>query len=102
MRSPEEVANALLSMYNKPFAGKTSGQFRISRSNLRMLVNTPVLYDATIQEIYKASMAMGLIVIELGDYFSVLEVSTVGGYRTVPKHIVYDGIVGNSNTNEDN
>ena len=87
-KSPQEVAKQLFSIYESEFGGKDRGRFKISRSNLRRLAGRKRLEDTTVNRIADAALELGYIVIDLGDYFSVVEEAVMLNYRPVPKSVL--------------
>jgi signal recognition particle subunit SEC65 len=87
-KSPQEVAEQLSSIYESEFGGKDRGRFKISRSNLRRLAGRKRLEDTTVNKIADAALELGYIVIDLGDYFSVVEEAVMLNYRPVPKSVL--------------
>jgi len=87
-KSPQEVAEQLSSIYESEFGGKDRGRFKISRSNLRRLAGRKRLEDTTVNKIADAALELGYIVIDLGDYFSVIEEAVMLNYRPVPKSVL--------------
>lgn len=83
-----DVAQALIDIYEQTFGGKNRGRFKISRSNLRRLSGRKRLEDTTIEKIADAAYDKGLIVVDLGDYFAVVEEGVMRNYRPVPKSIL--------------
>ena len=87
-KPPREVAKQLSKIYESEFGGKDRGRYKISRSNLRRLAGRKRLEDATVSRIADAALELGYIVIDLGDYFSVVEEAVMLNYRPVPKSVL--------------
>lgn len=91
-RTPEEMATLLKQIYELEFGGKGRGRYKISRSNFRQLSKRRRLEESTIIRIIDEAFEEGLIVTDLGDYFSVVEHSVMANYRPVPKSVLKDFI----------
>ena len=87
-KSPKDVAQQLSEIYESEFGGKDRGRFKISRSNLRRLAGRKRLEDTTVSRIADAALDIGYIVIDLEDYFSVIEEAVMLSYRLVPKSVL--------------
>ena len=98
-KTATEIATILAATLNEEFGGKTGGRFRISRINLRMLFGQgEESLESSADKIIRAGIGIGILISDLGDYFSVVEASAPQGYRPVPKHILYQFM--NMNHNE--
>ncbi len=87
-KSPKDVVQQLAEIYESEFGGKDRGRYKISRSNLRRLAGRKRLEDTTVKRIADAALEIGYIVIDLGDYFSVVEEAVLLNYRPVPKSVL--------------
>ena len=83
-RAPEEIAKILKALYDRPFGGKDRGRYKISRRRLRRLSGRKRLEDTILQRIIDEAYEQGLIMMDLGDDFAVVEESVMQNYRTVP------------------
>lgn len=89
IKSPEEVSQFLSDIYEKQFGGKKRGRYRISRINLRSLSGRKVLQESIVEAItYRALEDFGLVITDLGDEFSVIEIDVLRNYRAVPKSVL--------------
>ena len=89
IKSPEEVAQFLSDIYEKQFGGKKRGRYRISRINLRSLSGRKILQEGIVEAVtYRALEDFGLVITDLGDEFSVIEVDVLRNYRAVPKSVL--------------
>ena len=90
MKTPTEVAEALKTIYDTEFGGKTRGRYKISRHALRDLSVRKRLGESTIQEIISAAYELGFVVADLDDDFSIVEVDVMRSYRKVPTRIILE------------
>lgn len=88
MRTPEQVADALKQIYDTQFGGKDRGRFQISRQGLRELSERKRLEDSTKDAIVGAAYDRDLVVTDMGDDFSVIEVDVMRNYRKVPQRLI--------------
>ncbi|MEI7795961.1 MAG: hypothetical protein WCI06_04910 [Methylococcaceae bacterium] len=89
IKQPEEVAEFLSEIYEHQFGGKKRGRYKISRLNLRALSGRRTLKESIVEEIkYYASENHGLVMNDLGDEFSVIELDVLYNYRPVPKAVL--------------
>jgi hypothetical protein len=83
-RPPEDIATTLKALYDHPFGGKDRGRYKISRRRLRRLSGRKRLEDNIVKEIIDEAYEQGLIMMDLGDDFVVIEETVMQNYRTVP------------------
>lgn len=89
IKKPEAVADCLKSIYDEEFGGKLRGRYVISRPDLRELSGRKGrLEDPVIAQIILFSLELGLVVTDIGDEFSVVEVDVQRGYRKVPGRLI--------------
>ena len=88
MKTPEEVAGALLVIYETDFGGKERGRFQISRQGLRELSDRRRLEETTIDAIVDCAYQKDLVVTDLGDDFSVVGADVMKSYRKVPSRVI--------------
>jgi len=98
--SPEAVAQKLSAIYERSFGGKNRGRYKISRVKLRQLSGRKRLEDSTIDKIINISYEMGYVVVDLGDYFAVVEEGVMNNYRPVPQSVVADLIEDDADVEE--
>lgn len=89
IKPPEDVAQCLKTIYDEEFGGKPRGRYVISRPDLRELSGRKGrLEDQIISQIISYSLELGLVVTDIGDEFSVVEVDVMKGYRKVPARLI--------------
>ncbi|WP_449244186.1 hypothetical protein, partial [Desulfobacca acetoxidans] len=64
-KSPRELAEILLQIYEMSFGGKKRGRFRTARKNFRNLSNLPVLTEDYLHQVYMLLRRVNLILIDL-------------------------------------
>ena len=97
-RSAEDVAKFLAEIYGSEFGGKEHGRYKISRSNLRRLSGRKRLEATTVSRIIDEALDLGYIVVEVGDYFCVVEEGVMLNFRPVPKSVLSRFIKGEPGT----
>jgi len=85
---PEEVAQFLRKIYDTSFGGKERGRYRISRKELSELSGRKRLEYSIIDKIVDEAYEVDLVVIDLGDYFAVVESDVMLNYRKSPRELV--------------
>jgi hypothetical protein len=88
MKTPTQVADDLTRIYNWEFGGKDRGRFRISRRQLRRLSGRGRLEDSILSQFVQHCYERGLVVTDLGDEFSVIEVAAMQNYRKAPSRLI--------------
>lgn len=101
LKKPHEVVALLAELYEQEFGGKERGRFKIARSSLRRLMGNKRLRDSAISEIADAALDAGYILIDLGDYFAVVEEAVMLNYRPVPKSVLAQVLEASGNATED-
>lgn len=91
-RDIDEIVNNLKSFFTIPFGGKPDGRYQISRERLRKLSGRPFLKDTFLADLIETAFASGLVIIDIGDAFAVIESSIVTGYRNLPPAILEKAI----------
>ncbi len=94
-KAPEDVAQELADIYEKTFGGKKRGRYKISRGNLCSLSLRKRLEDSTIEKITNAAYDIGYIIVNLGEYFAVIEEGVMLNYRPVPKSVLSEFVENN-------
>ena len=94
-KTPADVAKELAGIYEKTFGGKKRGRYKISRGSLCRLSSRKRLEDSTIDKITDAAYDIGYIIVNLGEYFAVVEESVMLNYRPVPKSVLSEFIQNN-------
>lgn len=95
------VVKFLKEIYEKEFGGKERGRFKIARSSLRRLTGLKRLNNEAISDIADAAFNEGFVLIDLGDYFAVVEEAVMLNYRPVPKSVLLQVLEGSDDTTED-
>ena len=88
IKSAQEIAHILKEIINLEFGGKERGRFQISRSKLRALSARKRIGDSFVFELTEACFENGLVFIDIGDFYAVLECPTMHNYRRVPTNII--------------
>lgn len=91
MKSAQQVSDDLKMLYASTFGGKSTGRFKLSREDFRMLAGRSTLQTGFIAEVMAhAAIDHSLVLLELngGTYFGVIEVDKVLGWRTVPSRLI--------------
>lgn len=88
LKTPTEVAQALQAIYESDFGGKSRGRFQLSRQSLRELSERGRLEDSVIAAIANEAYEIGLVMIDLGDDFSIIELEVMRSYRKVPVRVI--------------
>jgi hypothetical protein len=86
-RKVGEIVQTLKKIYEETFGGKDRGRYKITRPNLRKLCGLSRLEETTIKRIVDAALEEGFVLIEVGDYFCMVEESVMLNYRPVPKNV---------------
>ena len=89
-KTPEYVAKLLRKIYRTKFGGKDKGRFTITRNHLRELSGRKRLEDSTIGQIVDEAYELGLVLIDLGDDFAVIDEDVMHRYRKVPERIILE------------
>ena len=100
-KKPHEVVALLAQLYEEEFGGKERGRFKIARSSLRRLTGNKRLRDSAISDIADAALDAGYVLIDLGDYFAVVEEAVMLNYRPVPKSVLALVLEGSADASED-
>jgi len=83
-----EMAEILSELYENTFGGKSRGRYQITRSGFTALAGRKKLQDSFIYKVIDAALDLDYIVVDLGDYLVIIEVSVTENYRQVPKSII--------------
>lgn len=84
----QKVATILWSdIYEAEFRGKTRGRFGLTREQLRLCLGVERLHASTIVKLQDAALALGLVIIDLDDFFPCVEVRIIRRYRRPPMEI---------------
>ena len=84
-KTATEMAEILTNLYEDTFGGKKRGRYQITRSGFTELSGRKKLQDSFIYKVIDEALDWGYIVVDLGDYLVVIEVSVTENYRQVPK-----------------
>lgn len=96
-----KVVELLAKIYEQEFGGKERGRFKIARSSLRRLTGRKRLDDQALKDITDAAFEEGYVLIDLGDYFAVVEEAVMLNYRPVPKSVLAQALEGSADASED-
>jgi hypothetical protein len=87
-----QAAKMLDEIYQEKFGGKSKVRYRISRADLLALSRKKTFCDNDIKRFQTLLQRHGLIFIDLGAEFAVLEEEKMKHYRKVTKSIIKDYI----------
>ncbi len=82
-RSESQIAEDLATLYERGFAGKDRGRYRVSMKHMRALTGRRRVTDDVIQKISEELFELGFVLIDLETYFVVLAQRTFNSYRRV-------------------
>lgn len=100
-KNAHEVVAALEKIYEQEFGGKERGRFKIARASLRRLTGSKRLDDNVLRDIVNAAFDAGYVLIDLGDYFAVVEEAVMLNYRPVPKSVLGQVLQGSADSSDD-
>lgn len=100
-KEPHEVVASLAKIYEQEFGGKERGRFKIARSSLRRLTGNKRLHDKALSDIADAAFDAGYVLIDLGDYFAVVEEAVMLNYRPVPKSVLAQVLQDSADSTDD-
>lgn len=83
MTNFEAAARQLTSLYGKSFGGKSNGRYRLSAKQLRELLGRKRLYEDDIEQLTRAALEAGLVLVNMDSFFVVLSANTFVNYRRV-------------------
>ena len=75
------AARQLANLYNKSFGGKESGRFRIASKQVRELLGKKRLYADDIEQLSRAVLEQGYVVVDMDSFFVLLSAKTFVNYR---------------------
>ncbi|MDH3440082.1 MAG: hypothetical protein OEM63_04985 [Gammaproteobacteria bacterium] len=82
------VAERLAAMYEQPFGGKQKGRYRIAMKLMRRLAGRRRLYENDIQEIARALLERGYVLIDMDNFFVVMSANSFVNYRRCNEYSV--------------
>ena len=82
-RSPLELADLLIHLFDERFGGAASGKFRISRKFLRKLAGRRKLPDSYLLAVAEEVFEAGFVFVDCESYSIVLSQRQFGSYRRV-------------------
>lgn len=82
------MSDELVRIYQSSFSGKEKGRFRIKRSLLRKLSQS-LRFERLLPELTNSLLDKGFLLIDLGDYFGLLELQVMQNWRIAPKKVVF-------------
>lgn len=80
-----EVAHDLAELHEMEFGGKRRGRMRIARARLRELSKRGRLEESFLQQLDAEVLERGLVLIDLDDYFALIQAKVMRRYRSVTK-----------------
>ena len=83
-----EVAQDLAKLHEMEFGGKRRGRMRISRAGLRELSKRGRLERPFLEQLAGEVLEEGLVLIDLDDYFALIQAKVMRRYRSVTKTVV--------------
>lgn len=83
MNSPiiDATTDILASLYARNFGGKVSGRYRISRKIVGGLLGRRRIYADDIQNLTRAMLEKGFVLIDMDSFFVVLGAGSFANYR---------------------
>jgi len=100
-KNPHEVVASLAKIYEQEFGGKERGRFKIARSSLRRLTGSKRLHDDALRDITDAAFEAGYVLVDLGDYFALVEEAVMLNYRPVPKSVLGQALQDSADSTDD-
>jgi len=92
----KETVELLKEVFKQDFGGKENGRYKISIERLLHLTGHQVLSLAFITELMEEAIDEGIILINTGASYSVIEMSIVRGYRNVPPSVISNLLLKNT------
>ncbi len=77
----DDIAKRLAALHEQRFGGKNRGRYRISAKVLRQLAGRRRLYPDMIEALRRRLYDMGLVLIDMDNFFVVLSARTFATYR---------------------
>ena len=78
-----QVAAQLAALYERGFAGKARGRYRVSVKHLRILTNRKRVPPVLLSELAEELFELGYVLIDMETFFVVLAQRTFSSYRRV-------------------
>ena len=101
MRTAEETASILISLYDESFAGDNFSPFRINWPELRSLAGIARLTDEYLWELDQELKESGYFLFPLDNYVLVALESDFSHIRAVPPRIVEQYLPGDEDDDDD-
>jgi hypothetical protein len=79
----EKAAKSLAGLYGSNFGGKTSGRYRIPQKLMRDLLGRRRIYPKQVQQLTRAMLELGFVLIDMDSFFVVLGSNAFVNYRRV-------------------
>ncbi|PRY74517.1 hypothetical protein CLV80_11735 [Yoonia maritima] len=79
----QAAAQQLSNLYAKSFGGKESGRFRMSSKQVKELLGKKRLYADDIEQLTRAVLEEGYVLINMDSFFVVLSANAFVNYRRV-------------------
>ncbi|SNR43234.1 hypothetical protein [Puniceibacterium sediminis] len=77
------AAQQLAGLYGKNFGGKATGRYRLSSKQVKELLGRKRLYADDIDQLTRAALEEGLVLIDMDSFFVVLSANAFVNYRRV-------------------
>lgn len=77
------AAKRLANLYHVGFGGKDRGRFRISSKQVKELLGRKRLYPDEIEQLSRAVLEEGFLLIDMDSFFVLLSANTFVNYRRV-------------------
>lgn len=78
-----EIAKRLAALYGQNFGGKGSGRYRIPNKIVRDMMDRRRLYPEDVQQLTRAMLEEGYVLIDMDSFFVVLSANAFVNYRRV-------------------
>lgn len=83
-----ETVALLKELFEIKYGGKEQGRFKISIDNLLELSGHTLFTRSFIEELEAQAAEEGIMLINIGSFYAIMELSILKGYRNVPPHVV--------------
>ncbi|WP_458789706.1 hypothetical protein [Yoonia sp. MH D7] len=77
------AAGRIAQLYSKSFGGKAGGRFRMSSKQLKELLGCRRLYEDDIEQLKRATLEAGFVLIDMDSFFVLLSANAFVNYRRV-------------------
>ncbi len=83
-----ETVALLKELFEFNFGGKEKGRFKISIDKLLELSGHTLFTRRFFEELEAQAAEEGIMLINIGSFYAVIELDILKGYRNVPPHVV--------------